>query len=103
MNVLMKILLKAAALYNLKKKGEQIYHSGLNTARRSLRYLFFIFILSQIFICGLALTLYSTYQLLPLDEAAKQYCLLATGLIFVLVPLALVLWGTSKRTWKIKY
>lgn len=97
----MKLLLKLAALHAFKRKTELLYSKGLDTARRSLRFLFFILILSQIFICGLLLTLYSIFQLLPIEEEIRLYSMLGTGVLLFLVPLLLMAWGTSKRRWSI--
>lgn len=101
MNLVIKLLLKMAALHAFKQKTEALYTKGLDTVRRSLRFLFFILVLSQVFVCGLALTLYSVFQLLPIEEEARLYCMLGAGLVLFTVPLLFIAWGTSRRTWSI--
>lgn len=94
-----KLLLKAAAWRALKKQGQLIYLKALDAVRRSVRFLFLIILCSQVMICGLGMIVYSAFQLLPLDEVQRHYWMLGIGGLFLIVPLALVLWGTSDRAW----
>ncbi|NCN40135.1 hypothetical protein GW916_02695 [bacterium] len=94
-----KTLLKVVAVRELKRKGELFALQFLNGLRRAMRLSFFIIILSQIFLCGLGLTIYSLLQLLPIDENMKLYAMLGVGLFLVIVPLSLLLWSTSDHLW----
>lgn len=94
-----KLLFKAAAWRALKKQGQLIYLKALDAVRRSVRFLFLIILCSQIMICGLGMVVYSSFQLLPLEEIQRHYWMLGVGICFLTVPLVLVLWGTSDRAW----
>lgn len=99
MNAVIKLLLKAMALRALKRQGELLYLKALDATRRGIRYTFLLIVMAQILLVGLALTLYASFQILPIDEAARPYWMLGAGLLMTLVPLIVVLWGTSDQVW----
>jgi uncharacterized membrane protein YqjE len=94
-----KLLLKAAAINAVRKQGELIYYKAVDAIRKSLRFVFLLVLLTQLMVVGLGLTVYSTFQLIPMDETQRLYGMLILGVILLIVPLALVLWGTSDRLW----
>lgn len=91
--------LQLLALRKVKKRLLKTYLRTLNTIRKSIRGLFLLMILSQVFIVGLALTIYSGVQLLPADTEIRLYVLLGLGVTFMLASLAVVLIMTSDALW----
>ena len=87
------------ALRALKRQGELLYLKALDATRRGIRYIFLLIVMAQILLVGLALTLYATFQILPIDEVTRPYWMLGAGLLMTLVPLFAVLWSTSDRVW----
>ncbi|MAV91512.1 MAG: hypothetical protein CL676_08820 [Bdellovibrionaceae bacterium] len=99
MGFVVRALFKMFTLHKLKQKGELYLLKFLNGVRLGLRASFLVVLLFQIFLCGILLTIYSVYQLIPIEEHLKLYGLLGLGLLFVIVPLSLILWCTSDHTW----
>jgi|GEM_PF-1887037 len=96
---LVKFILRIAALKALKRQGELAYLKALSHLRKGLRLALLLFVLSQVLVCGLALSLYAFFQLIPMDEAQRPYWMLTVGMLLFWVPLLMILWGTSDKLW----
>ena len=96
---LLKMVFKFVALQKLMRKKRLILLKTLNGLRLGIRASFLLFVAAQVFSIGLGLTLYSLFQIFPMDPALRPYILLGCGILLISVPLTLVMILTSDRIW----